>query len=91
MVSNNDMSGARHEQLKMGECLGLKQVQHITMHNQDFSEKGRAIKGLSDGRMDALHRNRQTRSMFQCIEPEATQSPRLRSRNHTKFLSENKG
>ena len=46
MVPTAAMSGARHKQLAQGKCLGPKQSQLFTMHNQDFLVKDSAIKGL---------------------------------------------
>ena len=42
MVPTATMSDARRKQLEWGVCLGPKQVQLVTMHSQDFSNKRRA-------------------------------------------------
>ena len=54
MVPTAAMSGARHKYLELGECLGPKEAQLITMHSQDPSDKGRAIKGLVVYRSNGL-------------------------------------
>ena len=46
MVPTAAKSDAPQKQLEQEEFLGPKQAQLTTMHSQDFSDKGREIKGL---------------------------------------------